>query len=182
MFDYLSVYNKVSQGGAWLGKARRWMQSNVPRGDTLTWGSGVPVTIPFAKLEDFAREVAIAAVVEDRQEREGPGTPTNRLDVFLDELQQRVRRPADNTMPYEQYFVEWLDERMKAEDANLPRGWVVWDGTGDHPTGDTKVFYRMRDGDVCDAYEALACDIDWAHTPQKADWEIVAYRVVDNKQ
>lgn len=183
MFDYLEVYNKVAAGGQWLGKARGWMQSNVPRGDTLTWGSAQPVSIPFYKLEDLALQTAVAAVIEDRQRREGPGTPMNRLDVLLNEMQKRFPHPnpLDSTKTYEQYFIEWLDENLKAEDANLPRGWVVWDGTGDHPTGDTKVHYRMRDGDVSDFDAARAGDLDWVHTDKKWEWEIVAYKVVDNQ-
>jgi hypothetical protein len=137
VIDYMEVYTKVSKGGAWISKAREWMQSNVPRGDTLTWGSGEPVMIPFYKLEDFAREVAIAAIIEDRKDR---------------------------------------------DEVNTPQGWQRWDGTGDHPTGETKVHYRMRDGDVCDFDKARACDLDWAHTPKKLDWEIVAYKVVDDNE
>lgn len=180
MINFVQIMTELQRGGEWLGRARSWMQSNVPRGDTLTWGSGVPVTIPFSKLEDLALQVAVAAVVDDRRKREGPGTPAGRFDHLMTELHKRFPhpKPFDSTKTYEQYFLEWLDERLKADDANLPRGWVLWDGEGQHPTGDTQVHYRMRDGDVCDDSPARAGDLDWAHTPKKLDWEIVAYKVV----
>lgn len=184
MIDYMRVYDKVRQGGEWLSRARRWMQSNVPSGDILEWGSGEQVTIPFRKLEDLALQVAVAAVIEDRENREnreGPGTPTARFNWLHSELEKRFPHPnpIDSTKTYERYFLEWLDERLKAEDANLPRGWVEWDGTGNHPTGSTLVYYRMRDGYVQDFDVAEAGGLEWAHTPKKEDWEIVAYKVVE---
>lgn len=61
------TYSELSNGGEWLGAARSWMQSNVPRGDTLTWSSGEPVTLPFCKLEELALRVAVAAVDAERE-------------------------------------------------------------------------------------------------------------------
>lgn len=60
--DKMKVFNKLRSGGEWLGTARTWMQSNVPKGDTLNWGSTELITIPFCKLEEFALLVATAAV------------------------------------------------------------------------------------------------------------------------
>jgi len=60
---------ELKSGGEWLGAARSWMQSNIHRGDTLCWGSGEPVQLPFCKLEEFALHVAAAAVAEDRRKR-----------------------------------------------------------------------------------------------------------------
>lgn len=62
----IDILNELKTGGRWLGSARSWLQSNVNRGDTLTWNSGEPVTIPFCKFEEFALCVAVAAVAEDR--------------------------------------------------------------------------------------------------------------------
>ncbi len=167
-------------GGTWLSKAREWMQSNIRFGDTLTWGSNETVHVAFGKLEELALEAAVGATIDANKVNEGPGTPVFRFNRFLNELEKRFPhpKPFDSTKTYEQYFLEWLDERLKADDANLPRGWVLWNGEGQHPTGDTKVFYRMRDGDTCDADTARAGDLDWAHTPKRLDWEIVAYKVV----
>lgn len=69
MDQFFAVHNELSRGGDWLGAARKWMQSNVPRGDTLGWSSYEPVTIPFCLLEELAERVAIAAVMEDRMKR-----------------------------------------------------------------------------------------------------------------
>lgn len=181
MINFIQIMTELQRGGEWLSRARSWMQSNVPRGDTLTWGSGEAVSIPFGKLEDLALQVAVAAVIEDRRKREGPGTPAGRFDHLMTELHKRFPHPnpIDSTKTYEQYFLEWLDERLKADDANLPRGWVLWNGEGQHPTGETRVFYRMRDGDACDDIGSPANILDWTHTPAKQDWEIVAYKVVD---
>jgi hypothetical protein len=62
----IAIYQELKSGGAWLGAARSWMQSNVKNGDTLTWGSGETVQLPFCKLEELAMRVAIAAVEEER--------------------------------------------------------------------------------------------------------------------
>lgn len=67
MSDTLVIYNELRNGGEWLASARTWMQSNVRRGDTLTWGSDTRVELPFRKLEDLALTVAIAAVNEERK-------------------------------------------------------------------------------------------------------------------
>lgn len=57
---------EVSKGGEYLGAARTWMQSNVPQGDTLTWGSSERVSIPFRSLEELAKVVATAVVLQER--------------------------------------------------------------------------------------------------------------------
>lgn len=67
MDDCIGVHSEIANGGDWLRAARTWMQSNVPRGDTLCWGDRQPVTVPFAVLEDLARTVAIAAVLAERR-------------------------------------------------------------------------------------------------------------------
>jgi hypothetical protein len=69
MHEYIKAYDELSKGGEWLSTARTWIQSNVPRGDTLTWNSGEHVSIPFSKLEELALKVAIAAVVAERNAR-----------------------------------------------------------------------------------------------------------------
>ena len=58
---------ELSRGGDWLGAARIWMQHNVTGGDTILWSSTTPVSIAFCDLEEFAKTVAIAAVVAERK-------------------------------------------------------------------------------------------------------------------
>jgi len=70
--DSIAIYEELKQGGEWLGTARRWMQSNVQRGDTLPWGSSETVHIPFCKLEEMALRVAAAAVAADRAKQGAP--------------------------------------------------------------------------------------------------------------
>lgn len=65
-----SVEEELKGGGNWLGAARRWIQNNIPRGDSIVWSSHENVSVPFNKLQELAQEVAIAAVEEDRQKRE----------------------------------------------------------------------------------------------------------------
>jgi len=69
MDHFIEVTNELSKGGDWLGAARSWMQSNVKRGDSLSWSSGETVAIPFYKLEELARTAAVAAVIADRARR-----------------------------------------------------------------------------------------------------------------
>lgn len=69
MDEELELMLELKKGGQWLGAARRWMQSNIPRGDSLTWGSSELVQVPFGSLEEMARRVAVAAVLEDRRKR-----------------------------------------------------------------------------------------------------------------
>ncbi len=75
--EKIKIYSELRQGGEWLGSARSWMQSNIPRGDTICWSSGELVSIPFCKLEEFAMAVAVAAVAEERkkQAKKSPQTP-----------------------------------------------------------------------------------------------------------
>lgn len=176
---------ELGRGGVWLAKAREWMQSNVWQGDFLSWGSDAQIWIEFRKLEDFARHVAMHAILEDREKRKGPGTPTARFGALMDELEQRFPHPnpTDSTKAPERYVLEAIDKLINDDAAkqrayvNVPRGWTAWYGQGVHPDGDTKVQYRMRDGDM--GFEhARAGDLDWAHTPLKEDWEIVGYKVV----
>lgn len=51
-------------GGQWLGAARTWLQSNLPNGDLLTWGSGNVLTMTVAQFEDAAAHIAAAAINE----------------------------------------------------------------------------------------------------------------------
>jgi hypothetical protein len=73
MNDCIEVRNEIAKGGEWLSAARTWMQSNVPRGDTLCWGDRQPVLVPFAALEDLARAVAVAAVLAERRKTPNVG-------------------------------------------------------------------------------------------------------------
>ena len=63
------IYDEVKGGGEWLGAARTWLQSNVRNGDSMNWSSMEQVSVPFCDFEDFAREVAIAAIKQDRKRR-----------------------------------------------------------------------------------------------------------------
>lgn len=79
----VEIQDSLRRGGAWLGAARSWMQSNVPRGDTLTWGSAEPITIPFYKLEELALRTAQAAVEEDREKQARKKNPVQRQQLEL---------------------------------------------------------------------------------------------------
>ena len=65
--EYEKVRKELSGGGKWLGAAREWMQHNVIEGDRLGWSSNETIHLPFCKLEELAKEVAIAAVMEERK-------------------------------------------------------------------------------------------------------------------
>jgi hypothetical protein len=69
MSTVIEVYEELRAGGDWLAAARRWMQSNVRNGDTLTWGSREPVQVAFGDLERLALAAASAAVAADRKKR-----------------------------------------------------------------------------------------------------------------
>ena len=68
--DPSSAWLDLKNGGVWLAAARKWLQRNVPGGDSLMWGTSQPVSVSFVALQDdFAREVAVAAVEEERRKR-----------------------------------------------------------------------------------------------------------------
>ena len=67
--EYLQISQDLAWGGDWLCAGRSWIQSNIQRGDTITWDSNESVTVPFYKLEELMRRVAVAAVMEDRNKR-----------------------------------------------------------------------------------------------------------------
>ena len=60
------VTKQITIGGTWLGTARTWIQSNIPNGDTKLWSSTELVKVPFNKLQELAKDVAIQAVITDR--------------------------------------------------------------------------------------------------------------------
>ena len=64
--DRLDLELELQKGGDWLGAARAWMQSNIKDGDTLFWSSNQMVSLPFCQLEVFARRVALAAIISER--------------------------------------------------------------------------------------------------------------------
>lgn len=176
------IRTALSRGGKWLSYARRWMQSNIPRGDTMCWSDSTPVTIPFCKLEQLALEAAVGAVMEANEEREGPGTAPHRFNKFLDELEKRYPHPnsVDSTRTYESYFLEWLDKEIVNRNAHVPAGWIARSGVGTHPEGKTLVRYRTRDHWHSDGEEPVAAgSLDWSHRDTPQDWEIVAYCVVE---
>ena len=54
------------KGGAWLGAARSWLQSNTMNGDRVTWGSNdiIQPHLTVKEIEDLAAHVAAAAINE----------------------------------------------------------------------------------------------------------------------
>lgn len=183
MDTFIQVWHELQRGGRWLSAAREWMQSNVPRGDTLTWGSAVPVTISFHKLEELAQKVAVSAVAEERMQARGPGTPAHRFEFLMAELEKRFPHPNpfDSTRAPELYALEAIDKLIEEHTAmkGLNEGWQMWNGEGVHPVGDVRVAYRMLDGCQCEDWEAArAGDLDWTRTDKRLDWEIAAYKVV----
>lgn len=76
------IEKEISGGGDWLGSARKWMQSNVKNGDTLAWNSTETIHLPFYKLEELAKTVAVAAIAEDRRKTKIPSDGGEFCDVF----------------------------------------------------------------------------------------------------
>jgi hypothetical protein len=48
----------MEKGGPHLGAAREYLLWHYPRGDSLTWGSWEPVTLPVKQLEEMACHIA----------------------------------------------------------------------------------------------------------------------------
>ncbi len=111
--DLLKVHEEISQGGPWLSAARTWMQSNVPRGDTLTWGSREPVMVPFAALEELARKVAVAAVMHERANQANQSKDMEL--VAWDVYEQRKYGPSGD----KHHRVLWV-EHYKLPDGSTP--------------------------------------------------------------
>lgn len=84
------IVNKVSKGGGWLGAARRWMQSNVIRGDSLPWSSGEIVHIQFKALEDLAKTVAVATLQDEQNKPTNINKPTFTItdELFLEVINE----------------------------------------------------------------------------------------------
>ena len=89
---------ELSKGGEWLAAARTWMQSNIPRGDSITWGSTEPVKVTPRQLEELATKVALYVLFEERtrvksiQEAEGQ-TP-------LREMRAEIQRGRELASQY----------------------------------------------------------------------------------
>jgi hypothetical protein len=55
-----SLYLKFEkEGGRYLKAAREWIQTNLPNGDTVKWGSEEMCHITERKLEEFALDIAV---------------------------------------------------------------------------------------------------------------------------
>ena len=63
------LYPSDMGSGQYLAAARSWLQSNLPNGDRVTWGSGDLLTMSERQFEDAAAHIAAAAINEDRQKR-----------------------------------------------------------------------------------------------------------------
>lgn len=112
--SHILIHERLKRGGQWLAAARRWMQTNVHRGDTLTWNSGELVQIRFCDLEDLARTAAVAAVIEERRESSERGGTAYRLDRFINKLQERFpvsdeQRLDSSTYP-EDHLLRQIDQ------------------------------------------------------------------------
>lgn len=62
------IHEEVCKGGPWLGAARTWLQNNIQDGDSINWDSTQTVSISVCDLEYLAREVAIAAIEQERKQ------------------------------------------------------------------------------------------------------------------
>lgn len=67
--DYNSVLKELKIGGEWLGAARRWIQWNVQGGSILNWDSPATISFRFSDFTELAREVAVAAILQERKDR-----------------------------------------------------------------------------------------------------------------
>lgn len=70
--EAISAVEDPSQGGEWLGAARKWLQWHHKDGERVTWGSGdVLEGFSVRNVEDLARAVALATLrsVEGRYGR-----------------------------------------------------------------------------------------------------------------
>lgn len=94
MIDALAMFK---HGGAWLGRARAWMQNHKHNGSTVTWGSDEVLQPPMTvrQVEEVARVSAVAAINEDKAPRV--------LSQILELLDQGVLAPKQD-ITGEQHF------------------------------------------------------------------------------
>ncbi len=100
----LDIFTQLRDGGEWLAAARRWMQNNIQRGDSLGWSDATLVQVPFCKLEELALKVAVAAVEEDRRKAEESNAvhmsylQFSALTLFLQSIKESLD-VVDQTLP-----------------------------------------------------------------------------------
>jgi hypothetical protein len=94
MIDALAMFK---HGGAWLGRARAWMQNHKHNGSRVTWGSNEVLQPPMTvqEVEDVARISAVAAINEDKAPRV--------LGEILELLDQGVLVPKENVTGEEHF-------------------------------------------------------------------------------
>lgn len=56
-------------GGEWLSAARGWIQSNMPNGERVRWGSGDQLHMTVEQFERAAACIAASAINADRRQR-----------------------------------------------------------------------------------------------------------------
>ena len=64
----------MEKGGVHLGAAREYLLWHYPRGDSLTWGSEEPVTMPVKQLEEMACHIAAKVLNNLDTYKENPYT------------------------------------------------------------------------------------------------------------
>ena len=107
----IEVEEDLRRGGSWLGAARNWLKWHVS--DTLQWDSPNFATIPFRRFEEFAREVAVAAVVAEREDRARESIKLQELWEGQRAVSRCDRLERDNRQLNEQ--VTHLQEKATAQ-------------------------------------------------------------------
>jgi hypothetical protein len=64
--DRVFAHDLNRRGGAYLGAAREWLQSNVNGGDQVRWASQAVIHITVRQFEEAAAVIAAAAINADR--------------------------------------------------------------------------------------------------------------------
>lgn len=110
----IKPHEVMKKGGKWLGGARTWLQDNIIRGDSLTWGSDEIIGITVKQFEEAASVIAAAAINEDRvkrcreQEREVPYVKKSYQVIVREMLagrQEKLRSFDRNRSKVSRYFL-----------------------------------------------------------------------------
>jgi hypothetical protein len=93
----IDAYTLLRDGGAWIGRARAWMQNHKHNGSRVTWGSDEVLQPPMTvrQVEEVAADSAAAAI----NELKAPHV----LSEILELVDQGVLVPKENVTGEEHF-------------------------------------------------------------------------------
>ena len=121
MKERIYGYQLSSKGGKWLAAARSFLQWNVPKGDSLIWGSNETVTLTVKQIEELLGDnFTIGNFYDIVNNIRLTGCSPEDYSIIYNELMQHSLKNGKTTVSgsevyYEATDIEKLIEQLQTE-------------------------------------------------------------------